>query len=78
MSQVILEFSNQDDLMLLLSFAKRLNVRVISVNKERKAPGKKAADERLALMQQAAQDPLFLTDVAEVMDDFTHADQDEL
>ena len=28
--------------------------------------------------QQAAQDPLFLADVAEVMDDFAYADQDVL
>ena len=32
----------------------------------------------MRLMQIAAQDPLFLTDVREVMEDFAHADQDEL
>ncbi len=78
MGQLILEFSNQDDLMMLLSFAKRLNARIVSVKQEEKTSGKKAVEDRLELLQQAAQDPLFLADVAEVMDDFAHADQDVL
>ena len=78
MNQVILEFSDQNDLMLLLSFAKRLDAKVVSIKKSRKSFAKEATDGRMRLMQIAAQDPLFLTDVREVMEDFAHADQDEL
>ncbi|MBK6993773.1 MAG: hypothetical protein KA138_07000 [Saprospiraceae bacterium] len=79
MSQVVLEFSNQNDLALLLSFAKRLEVRVISVKKSLKEHNEKPFhDDRLARMQKASKDPLFLADVEEVMNDFSHADQDEI
>ena len=80
MSQVVLEFSNQDDLMLLLTFAKRLNATVVSVKKtETKTPVSQTAfAQQLALMQQATNDPLFMEDVEEVMADFAHADKDEL
>lgn len=80
MSQIVLEFSNQDDLMLLLTFAKRLNATVISVKKvDAKVPSSQTAvSQQLALMQQAANDPLFLEDVEEVMADFAYADSEEL
>jgi hypothetical protein len=79
-SQVVLEFSNQDDLMLLLTFAKRLNAKVVSVKQSgTKTPTSQSAFvQKLTLMQQAANDPLFLEDVEEVMADFAHADNDEL
>jgi len=34
----------------------------------------KQEDERIKLMQEAANDELFLADLAEVMEDFCHAD----
>ncbi len=75
MSQVVLEFSNQNDLALLLSFAKRLEVKVISVKNDLK---EKHADDRLARMKKASKDPLFLADIEAVKNDFAHADQDEI
>jgi len=73
MSQVVLEFSNQNDLALLLSFAKRLEVRVISVKKSLKEHNEiPFHDDRLACMQKASKDPLFLADVEEVMNDFSY------
>ena len=71
MNQLTLEFSNREDLALLLSFAKRLKVHIVSVvSNEIKIP----VDERGNLMQQAANDPLFLANVAEVTNDFKHID----
>lgn len=66
MSQVILEFSNQNDLDLLLSFAKRLKVVSIQKHTLKKA----TQDNRANIMKQAARDLLFLADVREVTDDF--------
>ena len=79
MSQVVLEFSNQNDLALLLSFAKRLKVRVVSIKNTGSARnGKKAHNDKLLLLQKAVSDPLFLSDIEEVMHDFAHADEDEI
>ncbi len=79
MSQVVLEFSNQNDLALLLSFAKRLEVRVVSVKRSIKKDGERTLhDDKMAFMQKAGSDPLFLADVEDVMHDFAHADQDEI
>jgi hypothetical protein len=75
MSQLTLEFSNREDLALLLSFAKRLKVHIVSVvTNEAKTP----IDNRRTLMQQAANDPLFLADIAEVSNDFKHIDRELL
>ena len=62
MSQLVLEFSNQDDLMLLLSFAKRLNIRIVSLKKVDQVK----TEDRLELLRQAAQDPLWIMSAAEV------------
>ena len=79
MSQVVLEFSNQHDLALLLSFAKRLEVRVVSIKRTLKERNEKPLpDDRMALMQKASKDPLFLADIEEVVSDFAQADQDDL
>ena len=77
MSQVILELSNREDLTLLLSFAKRLNVHIVSVKSQ--VPFQtQTADRRRALLQQAANDPLFLADIAEITDDFKHVDSEHV
>jgi hypothetical protein len=69
MGQLTLEYANREDLAFLLSFAKRLNVNIISVvSNDIKSP----ADNRRAMLQQAANDPLFLADIADVTDDFKH------
>jgi hypothetical protein len=75
MGQITLEFSNREDLTLLLSFAKRLNVHIVSVksNDEKKSVG-----SRRLLLQQAANDPLFLADIAEITDDFKFSDSESL
>jgi hypothetical protein len=71
MSQLTLEFTNREDLALLLSFAKRLKVHVVSVvTNDSKTP----SDNRLSLMKKAANDPLFLADIAEVTNDFKSTD----
>ena len=75
MSEVVLEISNPDDLQLLLSFAKRLNVRILSVSGLKKNSNV-VSDPRLILLRQAANDPLFQSDVEEVLEDFSHADNE--
>ncbi len=74
MSQVVLEFSNQNDLELLLSFAKRLGAKILSINTPQHLAPKSISNKKYLLMQKAANDPLFQSDVQEMMDDFTHAD----
>lgn len=69
MSQVVLEFSNGEDLNLLLSLAKRLNAHILSVKSDSSVEGK---NNRRILLEQAANDPLFLADVAEITNDFKH------
>jgi hypothetical protein len=75
MNQLTLEFSNREDLALLLSFAKRLNAFVISV---KLSEPNNAINTRRAMLQQAANDPLFLADIAEVTEDFKHIDTELL
>ncbi len=75
MSQLTLEFSNRDDLALLLSFAKRLNVHIVSL---KSSVSIKSVNNRQALLIQAANDPLFLADIAEITDDFKHIDNELL
>ena len=67
MGQIVLEFSNREDLALLLSLAKRLNANVLSVKSDGTIQEK---NNRHFLLQQAANDPLFLADIAEISDDF--------
>jgi hypothetical protein len=75
MGQLTLEFANREDLDLLLSFAKRLNVHVVSlISNDLKSP----IDNRRAMLQQAANDPLFLADIAEITDDFKYSDAELL
>jgi hypothetical protein len=61
---------------LLLSFAKRLNAYVISVKLSE--PSSNATNTRRAMLQQAANDPLFLADIAEITEDFKHIDKELL
>ena len=75
MSQIVLEFSNREDLALLLSLAKRLNANVLSVKSDGTIQEK---NNRHFLLQQAANDPLFLADIAEISDDFKHVDTEQL
>jgi hypothetical protein len=75
MSQVVLELNNREDLALLLNLARRLNINILSVDQTiEKSPATTALDERILLMQKAAADPLFLSDLEEVITDFEHAD----
>ena len=71
MGQLTLEYSNREDLAFILSFAKRINIPVISVLPNY---SENIAEQRRAMLQKAANDPLFLADVAEVTDDFKHID----
>jgi hypothetical protein len=75
MGQITLEFSNREDLTLLLSFAKRMNVHVVSVKSNDE---NKTANSRRMILQQAANDPLFLADIAEITDDFKFSDRELL
>ena len=69
MSQIVLEFSNREDLALLLSLAKRLNANVLSVKSDGTIQEK---NNRHFLLQQAANDPLFLADIENINADFKH------
>ena len=75
MGQLTLEFANREDLALLLSLAKRLNVHVISLISNDLT---KPIDSRSVLLQQAANDPLFLADIVEITDDFKYSDAELL
>jgi hypothetical protein len=75
MGQITLEFSNREDLTLLLSFAKRLNVHIVSVKSNDE---NKTSNSRRMILQQAASDPLFLADIAEITDDFKFSDSELL
>ena len=75
MGQLTLEFANREDLALLLSFAKRLNIHVVSLISNDLI---KPIDSRRVLLQQAANDPLFLADIAEITDDFKYSDAELL
>lgn len=73
MSQLILQTDNQQDLMLLLSLVKRLDIKVVAVNEVQQTE-----NDKLALMQQAANDPLFLADVETTGDEFKHVDSEQI
>ncbi len=74
MSQITLESVSQEDIDLLLSFAKRLKVRVVAV----KTNGViKILENRKSDMKKAALDPLFLSDIAEVTNDFKIIDGEQ-
>ena len=75
MSQIVLEFSNREDLALLLSLAKRLNANVLSVKSDGTIQEK---NNRHFLLQQAANDPLFLADIGEISDDFKYVDTEHI
>jgi hypothetical protein len=72
MSQVLLEFYDKDDLNLLLSFAKRLNVNIISVKSDKKE------NTRESLILEMSKDALFQADISEITDDFKHIDKEQL
>lgn len=72
MSQVLLEFYDKDDLNLLLSFAKRLNVNIISVKSDKKE------NTRESLILEMSKDPLFQADILEITNDFKHIDKEQL
>ena len=75
MSQVVLEFANREDLNLLLSFAKRLNAHIVSV---KSSDSFQPTNKGRAMLQQAANDPLFLADIAEITNDFQYSDNELL
>ena len=58
-----------------LALAKRLNANVVSVKSDGTLQKK---NNRHFLLQQAANDPLFLADIAEISDDFKHVDTEQL
>jgi hypothetical protein len=69
MSQVILESSNREDLDLILTFAKRLKINVISINS---VDTEIKLQNRRLILQKAANDPLYLADIAEITNNFSH------
>ncbi|MBX2928384.1 MAG: hypothetical protein KF852_11155 [Saprospiraceae bacterium] len=76
MSQILLKSDNKADIDLLLAFARRLNIGVVEVNEAESLKLASEWKQKLKLMGKAADDPLFLSDVAEVLDDFKYADED--
>lgn len=69
MSQIVLELSNPNDMQLLLSFAKSHNFHVVAIRQTDEEP-KPGVSDKYAIMKQAANDPFFRSDVAEIMADF--------
>jgi hypothetical protein len=57
--------------MLLLSLVKRLDIKVITVNEVQQTE-----NDKMTLMQQAVNDPLFLADVETITDEFKHVDSE--
>lgn len=89
MTEVTFQVAQPQDLALLLQLAQRLGIPYVqkppkaklaatSKVKEKTPSVQALRSQRLALLRQAANDPLFRADVEEVMADFAHADQDEL
>lgn len=76
MSQILLKSENKADIDLLLAFARRLNIGVVEVNEAESLKLASEWKQKLQLMGKAADDPLFLPDIAEVLDDFKYADED--
>jgi len=74
MSQLTLEFSNTEDLKLVLSVAQRLNVHIISIKStdERHM----TSQERDTLLQKQANDLQFVSDVNEIEEDFSYTDSE--
>ncbi len=68
---MIVQTDNQQDLMLLLSLVKRLDIKVITVNEVQQTE-----NDKMTLMQQAVNDPLFLADVETIADEFKHVDSE--
>ncbi len=67
MNQLILESNHLFDLQLLLSLARRLEVKVAAVS-----DSLAAWEDKLGLMKQAAHDAQFLADVVAVQEDFKY------
>ena len=77
MSQVVLELDNRDDLALLLSLVRRLNINIVTVRPSPKKTSKRASKaDCIERMRRAASDPLFLADIEEVAADFEHSDNE--
>lgn len=72
MRQVLIEFNNKQDLNLVISFAKRLNGNVISINTDQNNKTKSA----IALLKKASLDQLFLEDINEIETDFKYSDSE--
>lgn len=72
MSQILLKSDNKADIDLLLASARRLNIGVVEVEVNETESLKLASEwkQKLKLMGKAADHPLFLSDIAEVLDDF--------
>jgi putative cell wall-binding protein len=70
MSQILLKSDNKADIDLLLAFARRLNIGVVEVNEAESLNLASEWKQKIKLMGKAADDPLFLSDIAEVLDDF--------
>lgn len=76
MSQLTLEFSNNEDLNLVLSVARRLNVQVVSL----KTTGdrKMSAKDRVSILKKQARDEQFIGQTEEITRDFIHVDKELL
>lgn len=72
MSQLTLEFSNKDDLNLVLSVARRLKAEVLCIKSDDDEI--LANKDRKVMLQKQSIDSQFLTDVNEVTMDFINAD----
>jgi putative cell wall-binding protein len=70
MSQILLKSDNKADIDLLLAFARRLNIGVVEVNEAESLNLASEWKQKIKLMGKAADAPLFLSDIAEVLDDF--------
>ncbi|HMP28830.1 MAG TPA: hypothetical protein PKD85_04475 [Saprospiraceae bacterium] len=72
MSQLTLEFSNKDDLNLVLSVARRLKAEVLYIKSDDDEI--LANKDRKVMLQKQSIDSQFLTDVNEITMDFINAD----
>jgi putative cell wall-binding protein len=70
MSQILLKSDNKADIDLLLAFARRLNIGVVEVNEAESLNLASEWKQKIKLMGKGCRRPLFLSDIAEVLDDF--------
>jgi DNA-binding protein len=74
MSQLTLEFSNKEDLNLVLSVVKRLNIQIVSLKST--GDSQMSAQDRISILQKQSRDEQYIAETEEITSDFIHVDKE--